>query len=71
MAFAIGFIKGKSAVRIHRELLGNNHSQAGAWETEEGVLIYGLEKIPVHSLTRHVFVSFLWGMFNFVLDVGY
>ena len=23
VAFAIGFIKGKSAVRIHRELLGN------------------------------------------------
>jgi len=53
VAFAIGFIKGKSAVRIHRQLLGNKRVTAlHFWSRGYCVSTVGLDEETIRKYIR-------------------
>ena len=53
VAFAIGFIKGKSAVRIHRQILGNKRvSGLHFWSRGYCVSTVGLDEATIRKYIR-------------------
>jgi putative transposase len=53
VAFAVGFLKGKSAVRIHRELLPERRMRGlHFWAAGYGVSTVGLEEARVRQSIR-------------------